>query len=141
MFNLRQKKKKNQKKGLMLISVTFIGSSGPMKLLVDEDEPVDSVIRTALKSYAQQQRLPVLGTNVNDFVLYCQDFDSLGPHDKVGSKGRRNFVLYEKPSSSLQQEPAGKKSSTSVTGHGRLQIWKAWMQRKEHTTSNNGVVC
>ncbi|KAF4396102.1 hypothetical protein G4B88_020739 [Cannabis sativa] len=57
-----------------------------MKLLVDEDELVISVIRTALKCYAQQQRRPILGTNVHDFVLYYPNFDSLSPLDKIGSK-------------------------------------------------------
>lgn len=125
MFSLKQKKK-NQKKGLMLISITFVGSCGPMKLLVNEEMPVDSVICTALKSYSQQNRRPVLGTTVNDFVLYSQDFESLNPLDKIGCKGRRNFVLYKKPS------PDARKSTTAVTGrHGRLRMWKAWMQRKE----------
>ncbi|KAM6568508.1 hypothetical protein CsatB_016493 [Cannabis sativa] len=117
----------------MLISVTFIGSSGPMKLLVDEDELVVSVIRTALKCYAQQQRRPVLGSNVHDFVLYYPNFDSLNPLDKIGSKGNvsGNFVLYKK------QEEKSMNSSTTTGGHGRLStIWKAWMERKEITISN-----
>ncbi|KAF4364230.1 hypothetical protein F8388_000182 [Cannabis sativa] len=116
MFSLRLKK--SQKKRLMLISVTFIGSSGPMKLLVDEDELVVSVIRTALKCYAQQQRRPVLGSNVHDFVLYYPNFDSLSPLDKIGSKGNvsGNFVLYKK------QEEKSMNSSTTTGGHWPWKI-------------------
>ncbi|KAF4364259.1 hypothetical protein F8388_000211 [Cannabis sativa] len=126
MFGL--KLKKNSKKRLMLISISFIGSPGPMKLLVDEDELVISVIRTALKYYAQQQRRPILGTNVHDFILYYPNFDSLNPLDKIGSKGvSHNFVLYKK-----QKE----KRSSNTSGHGGLRIWKVWMQRKECAMSN-----
>ena len=73
---LLYKPKKNQtaaNKGgnRLLISITVLGSAGPIRFVVSEDELVAAVIDTALKSYAREGRLPVLGSNLNDFFLYC----------------------------------------------------------------------
>lgn len=65
--------KKNAKGGgtRLLISVTVVGSAGPIRFVVNEDEIVTKIIDTAVKSYNREGRLPVLGSNVNDFVLHC----------------------------------------------------------------------
>lgn len=70
---LLQKQKKNQvaKGNRFLISVTVLGSAGPIRFVVSEDELVGTVIDTALKSYAREGRLPVLGSNLDHFTLYC----------------------------------------------------------------------
>lgn len=64
--------------GRLLISVSVIGSAGPLRFLVNEEEVVAAVINTALKSYAREGRLPVLGTDLNDFLLYCANAGSDG---------------------------------------------------------------
>lgn len=53
-----------------LISVTVLGSAGPIRFLVNEGEMVATVISVALKSYAREGRLPVLGSDFNNFLLY-----------------------------------------------------------------------
>lgn len=69
------KQKKNQAGrgggNRLLISITVIGSAGPIRFVVNEEELVASVMDTALKSYAREGRLPILGSNIHDFVLYC----------------------------------------------------------------------
>ncbi|KAD7116608.1 hypothetical protein R6Q59_006666 [Mikania micrantha] len=97
------KHKKNQASKVagnrLLISVTVVGSAGPIRFVVNEGEPVAAVIDTALKSYAREGRLPVLGSNYNDFVLCCPvvGTEALNPWETVGSFGVRNFMLCKKP--------------------------------------------
>jgi len=47
-----------------------MGSSGPVRFVVNEKELVSGVIDISLKSYAREGRLPVLGFNAADFLLY-----------------------------------------------------------------------
>lgn len=76
-----QKQKKNSdsqnvkgvKSNRFLITVNVLGSAGPLRFVVNETDLVAGVIDTALKSYAREGRLPVLGSDVNGFVLYCAD--------------------------------------------------------------------
>lgn len=70
---LLSKQKKNQvgKGNRFLISITVLGSAGPIRFVVNEEELVAAVIDTALKSYAREGRLPVLGSDLSNFVLYC----------------------------------------------------------------------
>lgn len=63
-----------------LITVNVLGSAGPLRFVVNENDLVAAVIDTALKSYAREGRLPVLGSDVNDFVLYCSDAGFDGMH-------------------------------------------------------------
>lgn len=81
------KQKKNQaatasaaKANRFLISITVIGSAGPIRFVVNEEEIVAGVIDTALKSYAREGRLPVLGSNLNNFHLYCPIAGTEGIH-------------------------------------------------------------
>ena len=69
---LQKKKTQGAAKGnRLLISITVMGSAGPIRFVVNEEELVAAVIDTALKSYAREGRLPVLGTDLNNFMLYC----------------------------------------------------------------------
>lgn len=101
---LLSKQKKNQtpaaaKGNRLLISITVIGSAGPIRFVVNEEELVAAVIYTALKSYAREGRLPIMGSNLNNFLLYCPiaGTEALSPWDTIGSFGVRNFMLCKKP--------------------------------------------
>ncbi|KAL4204506.1 hypothetical protein AMTRI_Chr01g132350 [Amborella trichopoda] len=96
-------KKKQEVADLMLISINIHESTGhllscPLRFLVRVDDTVFTVIQTALRSYARQGRLPVLGNNSDDFFLYCanSDFIALSPVVPIGRTGGRNFLLYKK---------------------------------------------
>jgi hypothetical protein len=124
------KQKKNAKGGKrLLISVTVMGSAGPLRFVVNEEELVATVIDTALKSYAREGRLPVLGSNLNDFFLYCPVLgsDVLSPWETIGSQGARNFMLCKKP----QQEKTDSvdpKANTAVSRRGSGS-WKSWINK------------
>lgn len=69
----RQKKthKKSKIDNRFLVSITFLGSAGPIRFLVKEDETVANVIDNALKFYAREGRLPLLGSDSSFYLLYC----------------------------------------------------------------------
>ncbi|KAG4935007.1 hypothetical protein JHK85_049926 [Glycine max] len=62
-----------------LVNINIMGSAGPIRFVVNEKELVSGVIDTALKSYAGEGRLPVLGFDATNFLLYCANagFDGL----------------------------------------------------------------
>lgn len=61
-----QKAKTNR----FLITINILGSAGPIRFVVNEEKLVSGVIDTALKSYAREGRLPVLGFDASNFLLY-----------------------------------------------------------------------
>lgn len=71
---LKHKKNKeaqtNVKNNRFLITVNVVGSVGPIRFVVNDDDLVAGVIDTTLKSYARLGRLPVLGSDVSNFFLY-----------------------------------------------------------------------
>ncbi|XP_030506984.2 uncharacterized protein LOC115722008 isoform X1 [Cannabis sativa] len=113
----------SQKKRL-LITVNVLGSAGPMRFVVSEDDLVGSVIEYALKSYAREGRLPVLGTDSDRFFLYCANsgFDPLNPSAKIGC-GVRNFMLCKKQ---RQLQLTDRKASDLIAQKG-ISCWKAWL--------------
>ena len=70
-----QKRRSNR----FLVTVNILGSAGPIRFVVNEKDLVSGVIGTALKSYAREGRLPVLGFDVSNFLLYCANagFDGM----------------------------------------------------------------
>ena len=69
-----------------MISINVLGSAGPIRFVVNEEELVEAVIDTTLKSYAREGRLPVLGNDHSAFFLYC-------PH--LGSDGIASFFVVQ----------------------------------------------
>ncbi|PKA66142.1 Uncharacterized protein AXF42_Ash018432 [Apostasia shenzhenica] len=115
--------KKNVSKGdscRILITVTVSGSAGPIRFVVREDELVARVVGTVLKIYAREGRLPVLGSDLNDFVLHSAYHGSDAPSmwDSIGSYGSRNFLLYKK-----QGLVSEKERVISKKGRGGLKSW------------------
>jgi hypothetical protein len=61
---------KTERNNRFLVTINIMGSSGPIRFVVNEKELVSGVIDTSLKSYAKEGRLPVLGFNATNFLLY-----------------------------------------------------------------------
>ncbi|OIV95641.1 hypothetical protein TanjilG_23872 [Lupinus angustifolius] len=76
-YDHQRTRKNNVIKFLIIISVP--GSTGPLRFLVNEREKVSRVIDRALKNYAREERLPVLGFEASNFLLYRVDaeFDGM----------------------------------------------------------------
>ncbi|KAK4745150.1 hypothetical protein SAY87_011462 [Trapa incisa] len=113
-----KKKKRNNK---ILITVTVLRSAGPIRLMVNEDDPVSRVISAILKSYAGEGRLPVLGFNSAHFFLCCRgDFQ-----EAIGSRGGRNFVLCKKE---IHQPWVIKEDRVEMMAD-KVAGWKAWLRK------------
>ncbi|CAL8995163.1 unnamed protein product [Prunus brigantina] len=129
MLLYKQKKNPNSAKGnRLLISITVLGSAGPIRFVVNEEELVAAVIDTALKSYAREGRLPVLGSDLNDFLLYCPNSgpDALSPWDTIGAQGARNFMLCKKPQPVKMDSEEIPAAAITRKGSGS---WKAWINK------------
>ncbi|KAM2417308.1 hypothetical protein ACFX1W_024167 [Malus domestica] len=113
----KNRKNENTAKGnRLLISVTV--------------ELVAAVIDTTLKSYAREGRLPVLGSNINDFLLYCPNArpDGLSPWETIGAQGGVcNFMLYKKP---VKMENDETPAASAITRKGNGRTWKGWINKK-----------
>ncbi|OAY57161.1 uncharacterized protein At4g22758 [Manihot esculenta] len=121
----RQKKKGDDKKNRLLITINVLGSAGPIRFVVNEDDSVAGVIDTALKTYSREGRLPVLGSDINNFLLYCANAgsDALNPWEAIGSGGGRNFVLCKK-----QGQPQMTEGRSEMIAH-KASGWKAWLNK------------
>lgn len=101
---LKHKKNKeaqtNVKNNRFLITVNVVGSVGPIRFVVNEDDLVAGVIDTTLKSYARL---------------------ALNPWERIGSHGERNFGLYKKKSES--QITKEMSEMIDQKGSGRLKDW------------------
>ncbi|XP_004498287.1 uncharacterized protein At4g22758 [Cicer arietinum] len=119
----------NNNKRRLLISINVMGSAGPIRFVVNEEELVAAVIETTLKSYAREGRLPVLGSDNNAFCLYCPLLGSavLSPWDKIGSHGARNFVLCKNPQATNEAADGGS-GTTSLSRRGSGS-WRAWFNK------------
>ncbi|KAL5553212.1 hypothetical protein UlMin_040613 [Ulmus minor] len=129
MLLYKQKKNQNAKGNRLLISVTVLGSAGPIRFVVSEQELVAEVIDTALKSYAREGRLPVLGTELNEFQLYCPYVgpEALSPWETIGSQGARNFMLCKKPQP-VKEENDNVVAGETISRRGSGS-WKSWIDK------------
>ncbi|KAJ4824929.1 hypothetical protein Tsubulata_033090 [Turnera subulata] len=128
MLQVKQKKKVYDKKNRFLIIINVLGSAGPIRFVVNGDDLVGTVIETALKTYAREGRLPVLGFDVDKFVLYPANAasDALDPRETIGSRGGRNFVLCKNQQVQAQMtegRPDAMKIAHKASG------WKAWLNK------------
>ncbi|XP_057431457.1 uncharacterized protein At4g22758-like isoform X2 [Lotus japonicus] len=118
-----QKAKTNR----FLITINILGSAGPIRFVVNEEKLVSGVIDTALKSYAREGRLPVLGFDASNFLLYRANagFDALNPLEPIGSYGERNFVLCKKP----VYHPSKTEPQSELLSQKSSGGWKAWLNK------------
>ncbi|KAJ1266152.1 hypothetical protein BS78_08G129000 [Paspalum vaginatum] len=82
----------------VLVTVTAIGSAGPLRFLVDEGETVTGLIRAALRCYAREGRMPLLGADPAAFLLYTATGGSgaLNADERISFNGCRSFLLWHK---------------------------------------------
>ncbi|KAJ8545932.1 hypothetical protein K7X08_018515 [Anisodus acutangulus] len=113
----------------LLITVNVLGSAGPLRFVVSENDKVARVVATVLKKYGREGRLPVLSSDINDFFLYSASagVDALGPSDLIGSVGVRNFILCKKQKQLLMTEGR----AHGITQNGK-RGWKAWLTKSLH---------
>ncbi|XP_020548534.1 uncharacterized protein LOC105158703 isoform X2 [Sesamum indicum] len=110
---------KNAKSNRFLITINVFGSAGPIRFVVNEDETAQGVIETALKLYAKQGRLPVLGSDISSFFLYPVN----AGFEVIGSRGARNFVLCKN-----QSKPHMTEARSQLIKRKGSQ-WRAWFQK------------
>ncbi|KAI3726416.1 hypothetical protein L1987_66213 [Smallanthus sonchifolius] len=130
---LIKKKKENhdnrhvkQKKKRFLITVNVLGSSGPLRFVVNDDDKVSEVIDSSLKMYARSGRLPVLGSDFNKFLLYPSNAESeaMEANEAVGCCAERSFVMCKKQTHPQMTEAR----SDMITHHRWSRGWKAWFK-------------
>ena len=81
----RYEDEKRKKSTRFLVTINIMGSAGPIRFVVNEKEVVSEVIETALKSYAREGRLPVLGFDATNFFLYSANAGFDGNFDSFSS--------------------------------------------------------
>ncbi|KAL1192350.1 hypothetical protein V5N11_012528 [Cardamine amara subsp. amara] len=132
LYNKQKKSQMVNKGNRILISVTFLGSAGPIRFVANETDLVAAVIDTALKCYAREGRLPILGSDFNDFVIYCPTVGpgALSSWEAIGSLGARNFMLCKKPEEKKVEEKHGR-SNFPINGARKRAsgIFKAWINK------------
>uniref|UniRef100_A0A1D1XT59 Uncharacterized protein At4g22758 n=1 Tax=Anthurium amnicola TaxID=1678845 RepID=A0A1D1XT59_9ARAE len=130
----------------ILVTVSVLGSAGPIRFVASEGELVAAIIGTALRSYAREGRLPVLGSDHSGFLLFCAHsnyMDALDPSEPIGANGGRNFVLCKKQLQqvSLTVPRVVTGATSAVTARQQTQSamekkagggggsWKAWLNK------------
>ncbi|KAL4568844.1 hypothetical protein LXL04_024461 [Taraxacum kok-saghyz] len=125
----KQKNKNNEciKKNRVLITVNVVGSPGPLRLLVNQDDTVSTVVDSLLKLYACGGRLPILGSDFNNFLLYPSNApsDALSSSEVIGLSGERNFVMSKKKTNDLPIAKAVR--SHTVSHQAESRSWKSWL--------------
>ncbi|KAI4373199.1 hypothetical protein MLD38_011352 [Melastoma candidum] len=108
---------------MILISVTVLGSAGPFRFIVKEEQLVSSVIQTTLKSYAREGRFPALGSDQDQFLLYCSNegYGALSPREMIGKSSTRNFLLCENPKTDGPATDPGRDA--------RKGSFKSWLKK------------
>ncbi|XP_054808339.1 uncharacterized protein At4g22758 [Prosopis cineraria] len=125
----KPKKSQNANGKRLLISINVLGSAGPIRFVVYEEELVAAVMDNVLKLYAREGRLPVLGSDISDFLLYSPQVgsDALSPWDTIGSFGARNFMLCKKPQPVKEAEQAT--VAAALARKGGSGSWKNWFNK------------
>ncbi|XAR62283.1 hypothetical protein NMG60_11016987 [Bertholletia excelsa] len=68
----KQKKSQGGKNNnRVLVNINVLGSARPIRFVVNEDEHIAAVIATTLSRCARKGRLLILGSDLDNFVLYC----------------------------------------------------------------------
>ncbi|KAJ3686085.1 hypothetical protein LUZ61_015249 [Rhynchospora tenuis] len=120
------------RRGRLLVTVTVYGSAGPLRFLVNEGEMASGVVRLALKTYAREGRLPLLGTDLDEFLLYHANggFDALDPGYVISFNGARNFLLCKKEREEAIEEKVEEKAIAVIASKkGYSSSWKSGLNK------------
>ncbi|CAM6120516.1 unnamed protein product [Calypogeia fissa] len=139
----------------ILVSVSVLGSPGPLLLVVDKNDSVKHTVDFALRRYAAQKRQPALADPASCFCLYClnPDFEALDDEAKIGHWKNRQFHLYHKQRKDLTVDDIALNDSSSCKSGGATQstpitAWilnnlnamRSWARNLVAGTSR-GVIC
>ncbi|KAL5212919.1 hypothetical protein ABZP36_023766 [Zizania latifolia] len=120
----------------MLVTVTVLGSAGPLRFLIDEGETITGLVRTALRCYAREGRIPLLGADAADFLVYTANggSDALKADETISFNGCRNFLLWQKAACSavakgIPPEQAIEKAAISYRKRGGGGGWKSGLNK------------
>eukprot|EP01018_Ginkgo_biloba_P020057 Gb_13149 [translate_table: standard] len=96
------KKLRNMNTKKVLVSITVLGSAGPLRVILDSNATANEVIKQALAAYSKEGRRPALGLNFSCFELrYLQEPSQvLEPNERIGGLGFRQFQLSKKKDAS-----------------------------------------
>lgn len=125
---LRKNQVKASEVNRLLVTINVLGSAGPFRFLAKEDDTVHKIIETALKLYAREGRLPVLGFNTKQFELYCANSgtEAVEPSQVVGALGTRNFLLCKKHHGKFEEEKVIKNPPQQQQHHVKGDLSKSW---------------
>lgn len=131
---LRKNQVKANEVNRLLVTINVLGSAGPLRFLAREDETVHKIIETALKLYAREGRLPVLGYNAKQFELYCANSgtEAVKPCQVVGVLGTRNFLLCKKHDRKFEEEekvmnnPPAQQQQHLLKGNLWKSLWNSF---------------
>uniref|UniRef100_A0A0D9VFF3 DUF7054 domain-containing protein n=1 Tax=Leersia perrieri TaxID=77586 RepID=A0A0D9VFF3_9ORYZ len=100
----------------LLVTVTVLGSAGPLRFLIDEGETVTGLIRAALRCYAREGRMPLLGADAAAFLLYTANggSDALSADEKIYFNGCRSFLIWQKAATDAAVVKGGRPELASV---------------------------
>ncbi|CAN1227860.1 Uncharacterized protein At4g22758 [Linum perenne] len=129
MNNKKIRKGTKTKKTLVIVNV--LGSTGPIRLLVKEDDSVASVVDSALKAYAKEGRLPSLAGSNNHFILYPSNYEasSLNPGEAIGRSGARSFVMCKKQLNSATMTEGRSDVNNNIMEKKSSRSLMAWINR------------
>ncbi|KAL6634404.1 hypothetical protein ACP70R_027075 [Stipagrostis hirtigluma subsp. patula] len=122
----------------VLVTVTVLGSAGPLRFLVDEGETVTGLVRAALRCYAREGRMPLLGADPADFLLYLANgrSDALNADERISFNGCRSFLLWQKAArqavaGDAGSEPPAAATTTATSSPGRKGSggWKGGLNK------------
>lgn len=118
----------------VLVTVTVLGSAGPLRFLVDEGESVSGLVRAALRCYAREGRMPLLGADATNFLLYTANgrSDALKADERISFNGCRSFMLWQKtPRDAVVNGPEAALETAANSSPGRKASggWKLGLNK------------
>ncbi|XP_028776865.1 uncharacterized protein At4g22758-like [Neltuma alba] len=106
----------------LLLHVTFLGSLGPVKVVMTPDSKVGDLVAASVRQYLKEGRRPILpSTDPSAFDLHYSQFslESVDREEKVMELGSRNFLLCPRKQKSETAEGGAGEGGSMTTAVGR----------------------